>query len=97
MLQQKLAARGYAVVVGGVEIEMAPNDFDIRLRENIQSLLSKSELRDGTPAFGIATQILSQGFHSLSWKQRFAYLEELAPKLRQHGLKMGQEWKGESG
>ena len=84
-------------MVGGVEIEMAPNDFDVRLQENIQSLLSKSELRDGTPAFGIAAQILSQGFHSLSWKQRFVYLEELAPILRRHGLKMGQEWRCESG
>ena len=43
---------------------MAPNDFDIRLEENIQSLLLKRELRDGTPAFGIAAQILGQGFHS---------------------------------
>ena len=84
-------------MVGGVEIEMAPNDFDVRLQENIQSLLSKSELSDGTPAFGIAAQILSQGFHSLSWKQRFVYLEELAPILRRHGLKMGQEWRCESG
>ena len=51
-------------MVGGVEIEMAPNDFDIRLRENIRRCSRKAGLRDGTPAFGIATQILSQGFHS---------------------------------
>ena len=74
-------------MVGGVEIDMAPNDFDIRLQENIQSLLSQRELSDGTPAFGIAAQILSQGFHSLSWKQRFVYLEELAPIPPHSGLR----------
>jgi hypothetical protein len=72
---------------------MQPNDFDSRVQENIRFLfLLKDELRNGTPAHGVAAQIVSQGFPSLSWKQRFLYLEELAPMLRRHGLKLGQEW-----
>jgi hypothetical protein len=68
------------------------NDFNDQLQENIRTLLSRNELTQGTPAFGIATQIISRGFRSLSWKQRFIYLEEMAPLLRRHGLTAGREW-----
>jgi hypothetical protein len=68
------------------------NDFDTRLQENIRTLLLTNELREGTPAFSIAMQVVRQGFRSLSWKQRFVYLEEMVPLLRRHGLTCGLEW-----
>ena len=68
------------------------NDFDTRLQENIRTLLLTNELREGTLAFGIAMQVVRQGFRSLSWKQRFVYLEEMVPLLRRHGLTCGLEW-----
>jgi hypothetical protein len=60
--------------------------------QNIRTLLLKNELREGTPAFGIAIQVVRQGLRSLSWKQRFIYLEEMVPLLRRHGLTSGREW-----
>jgi len=68
------------------------NDFDTRLQENIRTLLLMNELKEGTPAFGIAIQVLHQGLRSLSWKQRFVYLGEMVPLLRRHGLRSGHEW-----
>jgi hypothetical protein len=62
------------------------NNFDAVVQENIQTLLTKSEIRKDSPAFGIAVQVSRHGFRSLSWKQRFIYLEELEPLLRKHGL-----------
>jgi hypothetical protein len=68
------------------------NDFNTRLEENIRTLLLKNELKEGSIAFGVATQVVRQGFRSLSWKQRFIYLEEMVPLLRRHGLTMGRKW-----
>ena len=67
-------------------------DFNAQLQKNIRTLVSRNELTQGTPAFGIAMQVISCGVHSLSWKQRFTYLEEVAPLLRSHGLTAGREW-----
>ena len=77
---------------GPLEFPMDLNDFDTRLQENIRTLLLKNELREGTPPFGIAIQVVRQGLRSLSWKQRFIYLEEMVPLLRRHGLTSGREW-----
>ena len=86
------------MVVGGVEIKMAPNDFDVRLQENIQSLLSKSELSDGTPAFGIATPKSSvKDFTPCRGSNVSFILRSSPPILRQRELKMGQERKGDTG
>lgn len=65
---------------------MDRTDFDAHVQKNMRTLLSKNELNEGTPAFGIAIQVVREGFHSLSWKQRFVYLEEIAPMLQRHGL-----------
>jgi hypothetical protein len=65
---------------------MDRTDFDAQVQKNIRTLLSKNELKVGTPAFGIAIQVAREGFRSLSWKQRFVYLEEIAPILQRHGL-----------
>lgn len=68
------------------------NDFEIRLQKSLRTLLLKNEFEEGTPAFGIAHQVVRQGFRSLSWKQRFIYLEQMEPLLRRHGLSVGCEW-----
>ena len=68
------------------------NDFDTRSQENIRTLLLKNELREGTPAFGIAVQVVRQGLRSLTWKQRFVYLGEMVPLIRRHELTSGHEW-----
>jgi hypothetical protein len=62
------------------------SDFDTRLEENTWTLLLKDELKESTPAFGIAIQVLRQGLRSLAWKQRFVYLGEMTPLLRRHEL-----------
>ena len=68
------------------------NDFDSQLQENIRTLLARNEVKDGSPAYGVALQVAREGLRSLSWKQRFIYLEEMVPLLRQHGLTAGLEW-----
>jgi hypothetical protein len=42
------------------------NDFNAQLQNNIRTLLSRNELTQGTPAFGVAMQVMDCGFHSLS-------------------------------
>jgi hypothetical protein len=75
-----------------MEFPMDLNDFDIRLQKSIRTLLLKNEFEEGSPAFGVAHQVVRQGFRSLSWKQRFIYLEQMEPLLRRHGLSVGREW-----
>jgi hypothetical protein len=58
------------------------NDFDAQLHEDIRALIVKNELSEGGPAFGIAMQVVRRGFGSLSWKQRFIYLGQVVPLLR---------------
>jgi hypothetical protein len=65
---------------------MDRTDFDAHVQKNMRTLLSKNELNEDTPAFGIAIQVVREGLRSLSWKQRFVYLEEIAPMLQRHGL-----------
>jgi hypothetical protein len=75
-----------------MEFPMDFNDFDTHLQKSIRTLLLKNEFEEGSPAFGIAHQVVRQGFHSLSWKQRFIYLEQMEPLLRRHGLCVGRDW-----
>jgi hypothetical protein len=58
------------------------NDFDTQLHENIRALLLNNELSEGAPAFGVATQVVHHGLGSLSWRQRFIYLGQVVPLLR---------------
>ena len=46
-------------------------DFD--LHEAIQDLLDEGMLEEGTPAYGIAQQVIHTGYDSLSPKQRTLY------------------------
>jgi len=75
-----------------MEFSMDLNDFDTQLQKSMRTLLLKNEFEEGSPAFGIADQVVRQGFRSLSWKQRFIYLEQLEPLLRRSGLSVGREW-----
>ena len=65
------------------------NNFDAELRENICALLIRNELRKGIPAFGVAVKVVHDGLRSLSWQQRFVYLDEMVPLLRKHGYMAG--------
>lgn len=68
------------------------HSFDTQLQQSMRALLANNALSDGTPAFAVAEQIVRQGFASLSWKQRFIYLEEMVPLLRRYGLTVGRDW-----
>lgn len=52
-------------------------DYDLE----IQDALDQGLLKPGTSAYGIAVQVIYQGFNSLSTKQRLSYQCELAPVL----------------
>jgi hypothetical protein len=75
-----------------MEFPMDHNDFDTQLQKSIQTLLQKNQFEPNSPAFGIAHQVVRQGIRSLSWKQRFVYLEQMEPLLRRHALSVGREW-----
>lgn len=55
---------------------------DDQLYEKIRTLFLTNHLSQGAPAFGVAMQVLRRGLGSLSWKQRFIYLGQVAPLLR---------------
>jgi hypothetical protein len=75
-----------------MEFPMDLNDFDTQLQKGIQTLLLTHQFEPTSPAFGIAHQVIRHGLRSLSWKQRFVYLEQMEPLLRRHGLAVGREW-----
>ena len=52
-------------------------DYDLE----IQDALDHGLLKPGTPAHGIAVQVIYQGFKSLSTQQRSIYHRDLAPLL----------------
>jgi hypothetical protein len=58
-------------------------DFD--LHEAIQDLLDEGMLEEGTPAYGIAQQVIHTGYDSLSPKQRTLYDAVVVPALRKRG------------
>ena len=77
---------------GRMEFPMDHNEFDTQLQKSIQTLLQKNQFEPNSPAFGIAHQVVRQGIRSLSWKQRFVYLQQMEPLLRKYGLSVGREW-----
>jgi hypothetical protein len=54
-------------------------DFD--LHQAIQDLLDEGMLEEGTPACGIAQQVIHTGYDSLSPKQRTLYDAVVVPAL----------------
>jgi hypothetical protein len=64
------------------------SDFDVQVQNNIRTLLLKHELKEGTPAFGVAIQVIRQGFVHYPGSKRFIYLEEMEPLLRRRKLRV---------
>jgi hypothetical protein len=84
-LQKMLVPFGYARRSRGHGVALM-TEFDTQLKQNMQTLLAKNEFQANSAAFGVANQIIGQGIGSLSWRQRFVYLEEVIPLLRKHRL-----------
>lgn len=55
--------------------------IDWELSESIQDLVDEGLLEDGTPAHGVAQQVIHSGYDSLSPKQRALYDSVVAPAL----------------
>ncbi|MDB5559858.1 MAG: hypothetical protein JWQ36_2792 [Enterovirga sp.] len=50
---------------------MGHNDhIDFEFHERIQDLVDKGDLEEGTPAYGVAQQVIHSGFETLTPKQR---------------------------
>ena len=65
---------------------MGFNDhIDFELNDLIEDLVSELMLERGTPAFGIAQQVIHQGYDSLTPKQRAVYESVITPALRKMG------------
>ena len=65
---------------------MGHNDrIDFELHDLIQDLEDEGVLARGTPAFGIAQQVIHQGLNSLSETQRAIYELVVIPALRKRG------------
>ncbi len=65
---------------------MGSNDhIDFELHDLVEDLVSELILERGTPAFGVAQQVIHQGYDSLTSKQRFVYDSVVAPLLKRLG------------
>jgi hypothetical protein len=58
---------------------MSVNDYD----EDLYLALQDIDLEEGSPASGIAMQVVHQGYESLSPKQKYVYDTQVVPLLRQ--------------
>ena len=53
---------------------MGFNDrIDFELHEAIQDLIDEDLLEEGTPAYGVAQQVITSGYDSLTEKQKWVY------------------------
>lgn len=66
--------------------------FDTQFKQSMRRLLAKNELKADSAAYDVAHQIIGEGMGSLSWRQRFIYLEEVVPLLRKHRLAPQPDW-----
>jgi hypothetical protein len=66
---------------------MSVNDYDEELNLAIEDLVDARELEVGTPAYGVAQQVINSGYDSLSPKQRHVYNTEVLPLLERQGEK----------
>jgi hypothetical protein len=77
---------GYFQVRSHRSVQMGHNDhIDSELHDAIQDLVAGSLLEEGTPAYGIAQQVIAQGWDSLSDKQRCVYQKHVEPLLQKRG------------
>lgn len=65
---------------------MGHNDhIDFELHDAIQDLVDGLLLEKGTAAYGIAQQVIMQGWDSLTDRQRWVYDKEVMPLLKKRG------------
>jgi hypothetical protein len=67
-------------------------EFDMQLKQTMRILLAKNALKPDSAAYGVAHQIIGKGMTSLSWRQRFVYLEQVIPLLRKYRLAPQPDW-----
>lgn len=61
---------------------MGFNDhIDFELHEAIENLIDGGLLENGTPGYGVAQQVISSGYDSLSEKQKWVYDNVVLPSL----------------
>ncbi len=60
---------------------MSVNDYDDELYDRITDLVDELELEKGSDAFGVAMQVVHQGYRSLTPRQRALYDAKVAPLL----------------
>jgi hypothetical protein len=60
---------------------MSANDYDVELYEAIKDLTDEGHLVEGTPAHGIAQQVIHMGYDTLTPKQRAVYDAIVVPAL----------------
>jgi hypothetical protein len=61
------------------------NDYDEALHEAIEDLVDQGLLEEGSPAFGVAQQVIHQGYDSLTLWQRAVYDAVVVPALKVRG------------
>ena len=66
---------------------MSVNDYDEELHMAVEELVDSGELEEGSPAYGVAQQVIHTGYESLSPKQRALYDAVVAPALERLGEK----------
>lgn len=60
---------------------MTNTDIDFGLYDAIEDLLGDGELEAGTPAYGVAQQVIHEGYDSLTPAQQHVYDKYVAPLL----------------
>jgi len=60
---------------------MSVNDFDQELHDEIEELVGTSQLDRESAAYGIAQQVIQDGYGSLTEKQREVYDSVIVPAL----------------
>ena len=59
------------------------DDIDWDLLELIDDLVGSGDLEEGTKEYGIAQQVVHQGYESLSPKQRYVFDKNVARLLKE--------------
>jgi hypothetical protein len=67
-------------------------EFDVQLKQSMQTLIAKNAFEADSAAYSVAREIVLEGIASLSWRQRFVYLEQVVPLLRKYRLAPQPDW-----
>ena len=55
-------------------------DFD--LHETVSDAVDEGYIEEGTPAYGVAQQVIHEGYDSLTDKQKWVYGHQVLPALK---------------